>query len=62
MSPKIKIDKPLFDRLTQAAEATGYSSAEEFILHVLEKTVADQRGAQSEDEVRKRLQGLGYLE
>mgnify|MGYP002859862762 CR=1 FL=1 len=62
MSPKIKIDKPLFDRLAQAAEATGYSSAEEFILHVLEKTVADQRSAQSEDEVRKRLQGLGYLE
>jgi len=62
MSPKIKIEKPLFERLAAAAEAAGYSSAEEFILHVLEKTAADLQDAQSEDEVRKRLQGLGYLD
>jgi hypothetical protein len=62
MSPRIKIKKPLFERLAKAAESAGYSSAEEFILHILEKTAADLQDAQSEDEVRKRLQGLGYLD
>jgi len=44
----------------------GYSSPEEFAVHVLEKEVAAilGTGADSEDEeaVRKRLKGLGYIE
>ncbi len=59
---KITIDSDLFGRLEKAAQVAGYSSTEEFIIHVLEKTAPAESSADSEDEVRKRLQGLGYLE
>ena len=59
--PRIRLDKPLYEKLAKAAGAAGYSSTEEFIVHVLEKTVASLEDAQSEEEVRKRLKGLGYL-
>jgi hypothetical protein len=59
--PKIKIERDLYARLTKAAEVAGYSSTEEFIIHLLE-TAAPRTGEESEDEVRKRLQGLGYID
>ena len=59
---KVKIDKDLYERLKRCAEAAGYSSAEEFIRHTLEKAAAAIEEADSEDEVKKRLQGLGYLD
>jgi len=60
--PKVKLDKDLYDRLKRCAEAAGYSSTEEFIRHALEKAVAVLEDADSEEEVKKRLQGLGYLD
>ena len=60
--PKIKLDRELYRRLARCAEAAGYSSTEEFIRHTLEKAAAAVEDADSEEEVRKRLQGLGYLE
>jgi metal-responsive CopG/Arc/MetJ family transcriptional regulator len=61
--PKIRIPKDLYRRLTECAEAAGYASMDEFIRHVLEKeierivcTEADQ------EEIKRRLQGLGYLD
>ena len=59
---KLKLDTPLYDKLTTAAQAAGYSSTDEFILHILEKTVEGMTDSESEEEVRKRLKGLGYLE
>ncbi len=59
---KIKIDKGLFDRLTQMAEQAGYSTTEEFITHVLEREVSAMDGASTDKEVEKRLRGLGYIE
>ena len=60
--PKIKIERNLYESLKKAAHVAGYSSVDEFIIHILEKTAAEVEQAQSEDEVRKRLQGLGYIE
>jgi hypothetical protein len=60
--PKVKIDRTLYESLKKAASAAGYSSVDEFIIHVLERTAAEVETAQSEEEVRKRLQGLGYVE
>jgi len=60
--PKLKIEKSLYERLKKVARDQGYSSAEEFALHVLEKAVGTVEDSESEDEVRKRLRGLGYLE
>ena len=43
------------------AELAGYSSAEEFITHALEKELALLEDADSEEDIKKRLQGLGYI-
>ncbi len=59
---KVLIDHELYERLAKAAQAGGYSSPEEFILHVLEGAATPAGAEESEEEVRKRLKGLGYLE
>ena len=58
---KIKLDKELIARVRRYAEIAGYSSPEEFITHALEKELAKLDGAESEDEIKKRLRGLGYI-
>ena len=55
-SNKIKLDK-----VRRYAEIAGYSSPEEFITHALEKELAKLEDADSEEEIKKRLQGLGYM-
>ncbi len=60
--PKVKLDRDLYQRLQRCAEAAGYSSTEEFIRHALEKAAAALDDADSEEEVKKRLQGLGYID
>ena len=60
--PKLKLDKDLYERLRRCAEAAGYSSVEEFARHALEKAVAAIEEADSEEEVKQKLQGLGYLD
>jgi len=60
-TPKIKLDKDLLNRLKQYAEIAGYSSVEEFVTHVLERELASLEGAATEEEIRKRLKGLGYI-
>ena len=58
---KINLDKELMERLKKAADLAGYSSVEEFITHALEKELAKLEDADSEEEIKKRLQGLGYI-
>ncbi len=58
---KVRIEKELYQKIEKIAEAAGYSSAEEFIVHLLEKEVAKFEGADSEEEIKKRLKGLGYI-
>ena len=59
---KITIDHELHERLAKAAQAVGYSSTDEFIQHILEGAASPAGAEESEEEVRKRLKGLGYLE
>lgn len=59
--PKIKIDKDLLAKIKRYAQTAGYSSEEEFITHALEKEVSRLEEADSEEEVKKKLQGLGYI-
>ena len=58
---KVKIDKALLDKIRKYAQMSGYSSAEEFITHCLEKEVAKIEEADSEEEIKKKLKGLGYI-
>ncbi len=60
---KLRIDDDMQSRLSKVAEAGGYSSVEEFILHVLDRELdrLDPSDSVSEEEIRKKLEGLGYL-
>jgi metal-responsive CopG/Arc/MetJ family transcriptional regulator len=60
-SAKVKIDQALLGKIKKYAEMSGYSSAEEFITHCLEKEIAKIEEADSEEEIKKRLKGLGYI-
>jgi len=60
-STKIKLDKDLVAKINRYASIAGYSSPEEFITHALEKELAKLEGADSEEEIKKRLRGLGYI-
>ncbi len=57
----IKVDKDLLARVKRYADLAGYSSVDEFITHALEKELAHLEGSDSEDEIMKRLKGLGYI-
>ena len=58
---KVKLNKDLVDKVRKYAEIAGYSTPEEFITHALEKELAKLEDADSEEEIKKRLQGLGYI-
>ena len=57
----VRIDKDLLEKATRYAQVAGYSSVEEFINHVVEKELAQLEDADSEEEIKKRLKGLGYI-
>jgi hypothetical protein len=66
-SNRVKIEDELYERAKKCAELAGYSSAEEFIQHVVEKEITHIMGTGSgesdtPEEIKKRLQGLGYIE
>lgn len=61
MAKKIKIENDLYDKLCQYSQSAGYSGTDEFIVHVLEKSVADLEKNADQESVKERLTGLGYL-
>lgn len=61
-SNSIKLEKDLYERIKRCADAGGYSSPQEFATHVLERELAKIEDAGSDEEIVKKLQGLGYLE
>jgi hypothetical protein len=59
----VKLNKELYQKVKRCAEAAGYSSADEFVIHVLEKELAKiEDDTQSNEEIVRKLKGLGYLE
>jgi hypothetical protein len=58
----VKLKKELWDRVQRCSAAAGYSGPEEFIEHVLERELAKLEDTQSDEEIVKKLKGLGYLE
>jgi metal-responsive CopG/Arc/MetJ family transcriptional regulator len=58
---KVKLEADLYDKVKRYAGVAGYSSVEEFVAHALEKEIARFEDADSEEEIRKRLKGLGYI-
>lgn len=61
---KLKLDSETIERIRKVARAGGYSSSEEFVLHVLQReldSLAPDSG-ESEEEIRRKMEGLGYME
>ena len=59
---KIKIDSNLYDRLKKVTEVAGYSSIEEFVIHMIEKELEQIEAPDDDKAVEERLRGLGYIE
>ena len=58
---KIKLSKELYEQVERVAKLAGYSSVDEFVIHSLEKEMAKLQEAQSDEEIKEKLKGLGYL-
>lgn len=66
-SYKVKLEGELLEKVKKCVEAGGYESVDEFVIRVLEKEIQkvlppDDADAASKELVKKRLQGLGYIE
>ena len=63
MAKKIKVEKDLYERMVTAAEKAGYTSVDEFIVHVLDRESAKLENLSTDEkEAEQQLRGLGYLE
>jgi hypothetical protein len=58
---KVTIEKVLWEKIKKYASIAGYSSPEEFVLYALEKEMAILEEADSDEEIKKKLKGLGYI-
>lgn len=58
----VKISSELWKRVEEYANKAGYSSAAEFVEHVLERELLRAEKETDRQEVERRLKGLGYLE
>jgi metal-responsive CopG/Arc/MetJ family transcriptional regulator len=58
---RVKLDKALLAKVKRYSDLAGYSSVEEFITHALEKEIAQLDEADSPEEIKKKLKGLGYI-
>lgn len=57
----IKLDKALLAKVKRYADLAGYSSVDEFVTHAIEKELAKFEGSDSEEDIKKKLKGLGYI-
>lgn len=61
-SGKIALKKEISQRIERCAKAGGYSSPQEFVEHIIERELARLEDAQSDEEIVKKLKGLGYID
>jgi metal-responsive CopG/Arc/MetJ family transcriptional regulator len=58
---KVTIDKDLWEKIKLISDVAGYSSPDEFVIHALERQIAEFEDAETDEEIRKKLRGLGYI-
>ncbi|HEY7098695.1 MAG TPA: hypothetical protein VH437_18345 [Terriglobales bacterium] len=66
-SHRVKIEGELLEKAKKCADAAGYESVDEFVIHMLEKEIKkilppEEGDSTSKEMMKKRLQGLGYIE
>jgi hypothetical protein len=60
-SNRVKLDPDLLVRAKRCATAAGYASVDEFVAHLVERAVRELEDSGDEQELKRRLKGLGYL-
>lgn len=58
---KVKIEGDLYKKLESLAKIAGYSSTDEFIIHILEKQFGEIDTEEEDKDILDRLKGLGYI-
>ena len=58
---KIKLDKDLLARLKKLSDTAGYATVDEIITHILEKELQQFEDAESDEDIKNKLRGLGYI-
>ena len=58
---KIKLDNETWKKAMGLVEARGYTSIEEMLAHLVEREFTSLEQAEDFDEIKKKLQGLGYM-
>jgi metal-responsive CopG/Arc/MetJ family transcriptional regulator len=58
---KVTIDKDLWEKIKLISDVAGYSSPDEFVIHALERQIAEFEDVETDEEIRKKLRGLGYI-
>jgi metal-responsive CopG/Arc/MetJ family transcriptional regulator len=63
---KISIEKDLFERASRFAKDKGYSDLSEWITDLMEEEMKRAQGGgpegdKDEEDIKKKLQGLGYI-
>ena len=57
----IQLDPALMEKVRAAAAKAGYASADEYVAHVLERELSRSDDTSSDADVKKKLEGLGYI-
>jgi len=57
----IKLEKDLMEKVRRYAEVAGYASPDEFVEHALRKEIEQLEEADSDEDIKNKLKGLGYI-
>ncbi len=58
----IVLDPALLERAKQAATKAGYASVDEYVAHLVERALSQSDDPGRDDaEIKKKLEGLGYI-
>lgn len=60
-SKKIRLDPKLHERAKRVADTAGYASVDEFVEHIVERELQQFDDAKSDEDIKAKLKGLGYI-
>jgi len=59
--PRVRIPRELWEKIQRCAALAGYATPEEFVVHALEKELAKLEADDSDEDIQRKLRGLGYI-
>lgn len=60
-SKKVRIDKKLYERAKLVSDTAGYATVDEFVEHIVERELQHFDDASSDEDIKAKLKGLGYI-